>query len=82
VLKGLRRVSRIVYWVRHPRRLLHLLLLLLFHHIGVNDCRSIELTDIIHTPSSKALDRICLSYYFHKDTKTPLERFPSVCRLP
>jgi hypothetical protein len=35
---------------------MHLLLLLLFRRIGVNDCGPIDLRDIIHTPSTETLD--------------------------
>jgi hypothetical protein len=41
---------------------MHLLLLLLFHRIGLNDCWLIDPTDIIHTPSTKALNVRLVNY--------------------
>ena len=58
LLEWLWLVNIAICWIWQLKWLLYLLLslLLLFQHIWVNDCRSIHLTDIIHTLSSKTLD--------------------------
>ena len=39
-----------------------MLLLLLFRHIGLNDCGPIDLREIIHTPSTETLD---IGFVYH-----------------
>jgi hypothetical protein len=41
---------------------MHLLLLLLFRHIVLNDCGPIDLREIIHTPSTETLD---IGFVYH-----------------